>query len=79
MSLIELLNFKDKEVLVSGASDGIGYGIAKAFLDAGAKVHVTGTKTAEDYSNDFLGMTFHSLTVQAVSYTHLTLPTTPYV
>lgn len=63
MSLINLINFKNKKVLVSGASDGIGYGIAKAFLQEGAEVHVTGTRTPEDYNNDFTGMTFHTLNV----------------
>ena len=63
MSLQNALNFSGKIVLVSGASDGIGYGIAKAFLEAGATVHVTGTRSAEDYSTDFSGMIFHSLNV----------------
>ena len=63
MSLQNALNFNGKTVLITGASDGIGYGIAQAFLEAGANVHVTGTKSIDDYDNDFTKMTFHSLNV----------------
>ena len=61
--MIKNINFSNKKVLVTGASDGIGYGIAKAFLQEGATVHITGTRTANDYQNDFSQMTFHSLNV----------------
>jgi len=64
MSFLNALNFKDKQVLVCGASDGIGYGIAKAFLDCGADVAITGTRAADDYQNDFSYMTFYSLNIQ---------------
>ena len=47
-----------------GASDGIGYGVAKAFLEAGADVSITGTRTADAYDNDFSGMQFHTLDIQ---------------
>lgn len=36
------LGLKDKVVIVTGSSQGIGYGIAKSFLAEGAKVMVTG-------------------------------------
>jgi 3-oxoacyl-[acyl-carrier protein] reductase len=64
MSLVNALDFSGKKVLVCGASDGIGYGVAKAFLEAGADVSITGTRQAGDYSNDFTGMTFYSLNIQ---------------
>lgn len=59
-----VLDFEGKIVLITGASDGIGYGIAQAFLEAGATVHITGTRTKMDYENDFSGMFFHSLNVE---------------
>ena len=47
------LDFTNKRVLVVGGSSGIGNGIARAFLDAGADVHVWGTRaTAADYAGD---------------------------
>jgi len=36
------MDFTDKRVLVTGSSRGIGFAIAKAFLDAGARVAVNG-------------------------------------
>lgn len=38
------LDFSGKTVLVVGGSSGIGNGIARAFLDRGATVHVWGTR-----------------------------------
>ena len=44
-------DFTDKRVLVVGGSSGIGNGIAQAFRERGARVHVWGTRaTAADYS-----------------------------
>lgn len=64
MSLVNALDFSGKSVLVCGASDGIGYGVAKAFLEAGAEVSITGTRQAGDYDNDFSGMNFYTLNIQ---------------
>ena len=36
------MDFTDKRVLVTGSSRGIGFGIAKAFVEAGARVAVNG-------------------------------------
>lgn len=45
------LDFTGKTVLVVGGSSGIGNGIARAFLEQGATVHVWGTRaSAADYS-----------------------------
>jgi len=49
-----------KTVLVTGGSQGIGQATAAAFRDAGAAVHVTGTRgAAGDYDSDLSGMTYH--------------------
>lgn len=45
-----LFSLKDKVCVVSGASRGIGYGIAQAFYEAGAYVHGLG-RTSEDVVN----------------------------
>ena len=63
MDLVNELRFDGKHVLVTGASDGIGYAIARAFLEQGAQVSVTGTRDASSYESDFSGMTFYPLNV----------------
>ena len=55
----EIFNVKDKVVLVTGGSKGIGRMIAEVFVKSGSKVYITARH------GDV-----------AVSYTHLTLPTT---
>ena len=60
------LDFNGKTVLVVGGSSGIGNGIARAFLDHGAEVHVTGTRaSASDYSaaegSDLAGLDYARL------------------
>lgn len=62
------LNFSGRTVLVVGGSSGIGNGIARAFLDAGATVHVTGTRAgAADYAgiegSDLAGLHYTRLDV----------------
>ena len=64
MSLVNALDFSGKKVLVCGGSDGIGYGVATAFFEAGAKVAITGTRSADNYENDFSNFTYHQLDVQ---------------
>ncbi len=47
------LDFSGKTVLVIGGSSGIGNGIAQAFQQSGAEVHVWGTRArAEDYADE---------------------------
>ena len=64
MSLVNALDFSGKKVLVCGGSDGIGYGIASAFFEAGAEVAITGTRSTDHYQNDFSNFTYHQLDVQ---------------
>jgi 3-oxoacyl-[acyl-carrier protein] reductase len=46
------LDFSGKTVLVVGGSSGIGNGIARAFLERGATVHVWGTRASvSDYAD----------------------------
>lgn len=40
------MNFKDKNVVITGGTTGIGFATAAAFIDAGAHVWVTGRKEA---------------------------------
>lgn len=61
-------DFEGRTVLVVGGSSGIGNGIARAFRDQGAAVHVCGTRSAaldylSDGSTDLTGMTYHQLDV----------------
>lgn len=62
------LDFTGKTVLVVGGSSGIGNGIAQAFKDKGAKVHVWGTREkASDYSaaegSDMAGLAYDRMDV----------------
>ena len=41
------MNFTDKNVVITGGSTGIGFATAKAFIDAGANVLITG-RSAEN-------------------------------
>ncbi len=58
------IDFTGKVALVTGGSTGIGNGIARVFRDAGAEVHITGTKPhAGDYDSDMKGMNYYQLDV----------------
>ena len=60
------IEFAHSTVLISGGSSGIGLGIARCFLEAGATVHVTGTRSsAADYEHatELEGIHYHSLDV----------------
>ncbi len=53
-------DFSGAQVLVTGGSNGIGLGIARAFHAAGARVAITGRKAkAEDYPQDLSGLDYH--------------------
>jgi 3-oxoacyl-[acyl-carrier protein] reductase len=62
------LDFSGKTVLVVGGTSGIGNGIAQAFRDKGAAVHVWGTRAkASDYSaaegSDLTGLAYDRMDV----------------
>src|SRR3546814_17637650 len=47
------LDFSGKRALIVGGSSGIGNGIARAFYERGAEVHVWGTRaSAADYAGE---------------------------
>jgi NAD(P)-dependent dehydrogenase (short-subunit alcohol dehydrogenase family) len=55
-------DFSGSRILVTGGSRGIGAGIAKAFLDAGAAVTITGTRpSSSDYEGDLSAYRYHQL------------------
>jgi len=55
-------DFTGTRALVTGATSGIGHAVALILRDAGAKVTVTGTKSAAgDYDTDLSGMTYRRL------------------
>ena len=55
------LNFSGKTVLVIGGSSGIGNGIARAFRDRGADVHVCGTRKSPEAYDETDGGGFAGL------------------
>src|SRR5271170_4857290 len=62
------LDFTARTVLVVGGSSGIGNGIAQAFRERGAEVHVWGTRaSAADYDpaegSDLTGLTYQQVDV----------------
>jgi len=58
-------DFSSTQVLVTGGSNGIGLGIARGFAEAGASVHVTGTRPrASDYSHDLSAFAYTELDVR---------------
>ena len=55
-------DFSGARVLVTGGSNGIGLGIARAFDAAGAAVIITGTRAAaSDYDHDLSAFAYRSL------------------
>jgi 3-oxoacyl-[acyl-carrier protein] reductase len=79
-SSVDMLNFDGKRVLVVGGSSGIGNGIARAFKDRGAEVHVWGTRANRADYQDAAASNLDSLHYMQVdvgnfeSIERLTLP-----
>lgn len=64
MDMNPSFDYRGATVLVTGGTNGIGEGIARAYRDAGATVHITGTRErAADYDKDLDGFTYHALQV----------------
>jgi NAD(P)-dependent dehydrogenase (short-subunit alcohol dehydrogenase family) len=58
-------DFSGARVLVTGGSNGIGLGIARAFDAAGAAVTITGTRAAASgYDHDLSAFAYHALDVR---------------
>jgi 3-oxoacyl-[acyl-carrier protein] reductase len=52
-------DYSGARVLVTGGSNGIGLGVARAFSHAGAHVTITGTRpSADDYDHDLAGLEY---------------------
>ncbi len=55
-------DFSGTRVLVTGGSNGIGLGIARAFAEAGGAVGITGTReAASDYDHDLSGFSYRGV------------------
>jgi 3-oxoacyl-[acyl-carrier protein] reductase len=56
------MDWQGLKIVVTGGVQGIGAAIARAFVDGGACVHVTGTRgSLEDYLPAVSGVTYHQL------------------
>jgi 3-oxoacyl-[acyl-carrier protein] reductase len=55
-------DFSAKTVLITGGTQGIGLAIANGFRQAGAYVHITGTRSEPElYEDDLSQFTYHSV------------------
>ena len=40
-----MINFKNKKIIITGATGGIGYSLVKTFISLGGNILATGTKS----------------------------------
>ena len=69
-------------VFITGATSGFGRATARRFAEAGWSLVLSGRRQErlEELKAELESkVPVHIATLDAVSYTHLTLPTTPYV
>ena len=58
--MTDRFDFSGARVLVTGGSNGIGLAAARAFVESGAVVTITGTRpSADDYDHDLSGFSYH--------------------
>ena len=72
-------NLSNKTILITGAAGGIGEALCTSFAEANGTIilHYNSNRDkAESLLQKLPGMHHRAI---PVSYTHLTLPTTPYV
>ena len=83
MMVNPLFDMTGKVALITGSTKGIGRSIAEEMARLGAKVVISSRKAdaCEQVANDLKEQGYEAIAIpcHAVSYTHLTLPTTPYV
>ena len=63
------MNFKDKKIIITGATGGIGHSLVKKFCDSGGKILATGTKTEklEKLKNEFSSIEIEKFIETAVN------------
>lgn len=70
MDTLKMFNLSGKVAIVTGSSTGIGQGICRAFVGAGAKVigvdYVESTETAKELSDSFYGVVADLMSVEPI-------------
>ena len=73
-------DLKNQVAVVTGGANGIGYSVAERLSKSGATVKIWDLDfKAAQKAADTINAEAIRCDITAVSYTHLTLPTTPYV
>ena len=76
---LQKFDLRGKVAVITGGNGGIGLGCAMGLAKAGAEIMIWARNEAKNESATSLlrslGVGAHAIAVDAVSYTHLTLPT----